>query len=194
MIYLIDMIAALLVILLIARLTACLISQKSREAIAKHPYWHIAWIVFAGFFFWNLSGMSIGHGSMDIPVFITPREQIRKLEYVLYTRVDPSKQEVFTTSPRSGAWRVVEQMNGRYVIAIPTSSFGFGRISLKTYHHAPGVGVRVTFLDGTSCTAKVPLATYPRQNAIDLDCSSLLKVEPAPSPSSDSTQMPRSAT
>ncbi|MFZ4777413.1 MAG: hypothetical protein ACOYM3_18755 [Terrimicrobiaceae bacterium] len=193
MLYLIHIIAAILVIALAARLAACLFSQKSRDAFGKHPYWHFAWILFAGFFIWDMSGMSSGHGSMDVPVFITPREQILKLEYTIYLRIAPSKQEVFPTSPKSKQWREVGQKNGVYVIPIPTSSFGFGRISQEIYYHAPAVGVRVTFVNGMSCTVKVPLATYPRKNAIDIDCSSFLKADPVPFPTGRPTQTPSSA-
>lgn len=192
MLYLIHIISAILVIALVARLAACLFSQKSRDAFGKHPYWHIAWILFAGFFLWDMSGMTSGHGSMDVPVFITPREQVLKLEYTIYLRVDPLKQEVFPASPKSKQWREVGQKNGVYVIPIPTSSFGFGRISQETYYHAPAVGVRVTFVNGNFCTVKVPLATYPRKNAIDIDCSSFLESELPLTPSDQSARIPSS--
>lgn len=193
MLYLIHIVAAILVIALIARLVACLFSQKSRDAFGKHPYWHVAWVFFAGFFIWDASGMSLGHRSMDVPVFITPREQILKLEYIVYFRITPSKQEVFSASPKGKEWREVGQMNGVYVIPIPTSSFGFGRISQKTYYHAPAVGVRVTFINGTACTVKVPLATPPRKNAIDIDCSSFLKADLVPFSTGCPEQIPSSA-
>lgn len=173
MIYLLAHILILLAFIILlglfVRYVCCIFSSRSRKHFLKHPIIHITLTVICVFLVVNQACMSFGHGAFDIPVRISSDKEIEKIEYCAYHSLG-SRDEAAFKKGRERWFSIRAQENGEYYARVTFSGGSNGCFTKQwSYIHSEGIGLKVSFSDGSESIVRLPLQNYPRPNIIELE-------------------------